>query len=137
MINQEFEFAHPSGVVVSRRLAERDLIASLPSVGATRRDMHTGWVWYSLPAFPDGEVQVSMTLAFQAGALTDIQILDSRPEFGTDWGSWSEENERSRVVCVAQWLAGRGWAPGRYPWGEVWAEYDPRSGARSGGVRYA
>jgi len=59
MSTHEFELLHPSGIRVSRRLREQDLVASLPSVSATRRDMQTGWIWYSLPPFPDDGVQLS------------------------------------------------------------------------------
>ncbi len=134
---QEFELTHPSGVFVSRRLSEQELVASLPSVSATRRDMKTGWVWYSLPPFPDDGVQLSLALGFDLGALRLLQISDSNPDFGTDWGNWSEEKELARVASVAKWLSRHGWPSGRYPWGGVSAEFDPRSGSGLGGVRFA
>ena len=133
---QEFELYHPAGVPVSRRLTERELVGALPSVAATRRDMHAGWVWYSLPTFRDGDVHLSIALAFDSGLLSSVQISDANPEFGTDWGSWSEDKEHSRVASVIKWLVQRGYPPGHYPWGEVWAAYDPRSAGGSGGVRY-
>jgi hypothetical protein len=133
---QEFELFHPGGVSVSRRLTERELVGALPSLAATRRDMNTGWVWYSLPTFPDGDVRLSIALAFDSGLLSSMQISDANSEFGTDWGSWSEGKEHARVASVAKWLVKRGYPPGHYPWGEVWATYDPRSAGGSGGVRY-
>lgn len=43
----EFIFDHPSGLRISRGLREAE-VSTLEGVG--RRDMGTGYVWYSLPS---------------------------------------------------------------------------------------
>jgi hypothetical protein len=136
---QEFELLHPTGVVVSRRLIERELLASLPAIIATRRDMHAGVVRYSLPKFVDGDsdVLISIALSFKSEFVLSMEISDANPEFGTGWSSWPEEKEQARAASIAKWFPGRGYSPGRYLWGKVWVTYDPRNGCGFGGVRYA
>lgn len=111
-------------------------MVAIPSVAASRRDMRTGWVWYTLPQIDDGTVLLSITLAFKSGAISTIQISDASPQFGTNWSDWSEEKEQLRVESIAAWLTAWGYPPARYSWGEVWAAYDLKGGAGLGGIRY-
>lgn len=133
----EFELLYPTGLRLTHALGEQELLTVMPDVAATRRDMQTGWVWYSLPQVTDGDVLLSISLAFFGGRLASMAISDANPRFGTDWGNWSEDKERLRARSIADWFVRRGTPPARYDWGEVWAAYDPKGGVGAGGVRYA
>lgn len=132
-----FDLAHPAGVQVNARLTEGSLRSAVPSVETSRRDMGTGWVWYRLPVLSDGEVQVSIALGFEREVLKHIILSDSSPKFGAGWNDWTEEKEKSRAESIRRWLEVRGFAPGTYSWGSVWAGFDPKGGAGTAAVRFA
>src|ERR1043165_5455815 len=130
-----FELAHPAGLIVSPALSLASLLAALPDVGATKRDMRTGWTWYSLPRFNDGAVVVAISLGFEGSRLAQIGVLDGNEVFGRGWDGWSEENERLRAESIGSWLAAQGFPSGKYSWGEGWSGLDPKGGFGSAGVR--
>ena len=131
MNTPEFVLQHPCGLTISRRLAESDL-AAVP--GATREDMGTGFVWFSLPLASIGGSKVAMRLCFQGSALGSLHVALADPGlYGGRWGDWSEEKERLRAKHTEDWLRTLGFPTGTYTWGEVWAGYDPK-GASGGGV---
>jgi len=99
--------------------------------------MHTGWVRVQLPPFQDGEVLVALSVAFNAGVLESITLTDARPEFGANWGEWSEARERLRAESIGTWLTSKGFPAGKYPWGVVGWGYDAKGGSGSAVVRYA
>ena len=132
----EFILDHPAGVRVSRSLTESDLLRSLPSVASTKRDMKTGWVWYRLPSFMDDDREIASSLGFNQGALKMIDFAVIDPKIGKDWNDWSAEMERLRAQSIEQWLKSKGFTPGSYPWGAVWAGCDPKTGDAGGCVRY-
>ena len=111
--------------------------AAVPSVVTTRRDMGTGWAWYTLPVFPDGEIHVSIALGFEREVLKQIILSDSNPKFGSDWNDWAEEKEKRRAESIHGWLVRRGFAPGNHSWGSVWAGFDAKGGAGTASVRFA
>jgi hypothetical protein len=129
----EFIFDHPSGLRISRDLLEAD-VASIAGVG--RRDMGTGYVWYSLPIWSCGCDHIVMSLCFQSGSLDSISIALNDPDSGSCWSDWAEEKERTRADLTEGWLAAQGYPTGTYSWGEVWAAYDSRGGSGSAGIRY-
>lgn len=133
----DFELHHPLGLRISRHLTESQLLATVPQAQDTKRDMGTGWVWISLTRFPDGDVVVGISLAFNRGAHECLSLADAHPQYGTGWNDWSEDKERRRGLSIGTWLAKRGFPAGNYPWGEVWAGNDAKGGSGSAGVRYA
>ena len=136
MSARTFELLHPVGLLVSARLSESDLLVTFPAVGSTKRDMQTGWTWYSLPDFTDGGVVVSVSLGFRDGHLAVLELFDANKKYGRTWDDWSEEKERSRAQSIGGWLARRGFQQGKYEWGDVWFGFDPKGGSGSAGVRY-
>lgn len=129
----EFIFDHPSGLRISRGLREAD-VASFPGVG--RRDMGTGYVWYSLPNGNSECDPILMSLCFQAGSLNSISIALNDPDLGSSWADWSEEKERTRADRTEAWLGAQGYPTGNYSWGEIWAACDPKGGSGGAGIRY-
>lgn len=128
----EFEFQYPQGPLINRDLRESSL------ENFARTDMKTGWVWFKLPTCTDSQIELQFSLAFFNGALRQITIAHHDESlYGHSWNEWSEEREKLRVKNTAAWLEKRGFLPGSYPWGEIWASYDPKGGFGSAGVRYA
>ena len=137
MRSPDFELEHPSGVRLSRSLTEYALLASLPSVKSAKSDMRTGWVWYWLPTFRDGENVISIGLGFNGGTLAMMTFDDMNPRFGTRWSEWSPEKELARAKSIESWLKGKGFAVGAHSWGSIWAGFDEKGGRGSARVRLA
>jgi hypothetical protein len=133
MQKPEFTFDHPCGLRISRNLCESD-VASLD--GVSRRDMRTGYVWYSMPGVAVGSHKVTMSLCFRSGLLDSVSIAVGDADLGSSWSDWTEEKERTRAKRTEDWLAAQGYATGTYSWGDVWAGYDAKGGSGSAGIRY-
>jgi hypothetical protein len=137
MIVKDFELWHPAGIRISRDLKEVELTSALPGVEASKTDMRTGWIWYRLPPFTDGEVVVAMSLGFNSGLLERVTLTNADVTFGGSWNEWSEEKERLRAASIGAWLRSKGFAAGTYSWGSVWAGFDAKGGSGSASVEYA
>ena len=137
MVVAAFTFDHPAGVSVAPYLREAELLQAVPDAASRKRDMKTGWVWYDLAPFADAECRVSFSIAFYGGVIREVRIGISHPEFGTGWGDWSDAKEEMRVQRLTKWLKARGYDLGKYPWGEVWADRDVKTGHGNAGIRYA
>lgn len=135
MTTASFEIQHPQGPRIAPGLTEPLLLQTIPSVIKSKRDMGTGWVWYSLPPFEDGEIIVAISLGFNLGTLGMIGLADAHDKFGTSWSEWSEDKERARASSIGSWLTKRGIGAGNYSWGSVWVGYDPKGGGGSATVR--
>jgi len=137
MTKSRFELLHPMGVRVSGDLTEAELLAALPEGNSMQQDMHTGWVWYQLPPFPDADVQVGMSLGFNQGVLQQISLTDTHPRHGTNWSEWTEHQERDRATSISAWLGRRGIPPGKHSWGEVSAGVDAKGSFGGAWVRFS
>ena len=129
----EFILDHPSGLRLSRSLREAE-VATLAGVG--KRDMGTGYVWYSLPIWNPESDNILISLCFHSGTLDSISVALYDPDLGSSWSDCSEEKERTRADRTEAWLAAQGYPTGTFPWGEIWADYDPKGGFGSAGIRY-
>lgn len=136
-MQQDFELIHPVGIRIARGLTHAALLASASGHDLPHDDMGTGWVWVRLPAFQDGDVLVAASLGFHRGTLEQISLSDASSKFGSSWNDWSEEQEQLRAASIGGWLKNRGYPPGQYSWGSVWAGYDQKGAFGSAGVRYA
>jgi len=126
-------FDHPSGLQISRDLREKE-VATLE--GVIRHDMGTGYVWYSLPSWNSESDNILMSLCFRAGTLDSISIALDDPYSGSSCNDWLEQKEQVLGDRTAAWLASQGYPTGTYPWGEIWAGHDAKSGFNSAGIRY-
>jgi hypothetical protein len=131
-----FELSHPSGVSIVKGLTSSQLLAAIPEVASSKSDMGTGWVWYRLPPFYDGEVVVVVSLAFNNDNLEVINLADTHARFGKSWADWSEEKARLRAISIGAWLNSKGFTARTYPWGSVWVGYDAKSASGSAVVRF-
>lgn len=129
----EFAFDHPSGLRICRDLQELE-VASL--AGVNRRDMGTGYVWYSMPVATSESGDLQVAMCFHLGILDSVSFAVNDTGEDRRGSEWSEETERSQAKRTQKWLKAQGYAAGRYSWGEVWACYDPKSGSGSAGIRY-
>lgn len=136
MIVSDFEFHHPAGLRISRHLSDAELISVLPEVDTSKTDMRTGWVWYRLPPFKDGEVVVGIALGFNSGVLESVTLTDAHTKHGTGWNEWSEEKERFRAASIGSWLGSKGYPVGTFSWGSIWAGCDSKGGFGSASVQY-
>ncbi|BEP96964.1 hypothetical protein GmRootA79_53490 (plasmid) [Acidovorax sp. A79] len=138
-----FELHHPDGLRIACGLEETVLLdrhAALVVVPRASRAVvqESDWTWHRLVPWSDGGFMVGIELAFFRGALSECLLFhDDDSRYGRDWNEWSERKERRRAQALSDWLAARGWAAGRYGWGEVWVGYEPRTGLGGGWVRYA
>jgi len=128
------QFAHPAGITISATLTEDELVEKIPS--AKKRDMKTGWIWYTLPSFCDGDTIVHISLGFNNARLKMISLSDGNPRFGGGWDEWSEQKERERVESIVAWLAQEDIQIGDYSWGRVSAGVDPRGGCGEANVTF-
>lgn len=136
MTNQEFVLDHPSGLRVSQELLEAVFLDSNAGKSARLFDMHTGWKWYQLPVLSDGDMAIGISLGFEAGRLRQIALGEASSDLGSSWGDWSEANEQLRAERIRSWLVEKGFAPGVYHWGEIWAGFDAKGGLGGATVRY-
>jgi hypothetical protein len=133
---------HTGAVSLPGLLVETSLTreAFLASPAAAEREIFTQnepWCSYKLSKVPHADTEFIVILFFHGERLTDVHLFDAYPPLtGESWADWSEEKELARKERHEEWL--RQWdAPvGKYSWGEVWSEYDPRSGSSDIGIRY-
>ncbi|MFB0725014.1 hypothetical protein ACEU6F_04970 [Aeromonas salmonicida] len=134
----EFELKYPSGPYIHRGLREAELETFLNVLDIKVRDVGTGWIWYRLPTFADGEIGIGIELGFNHGNLQELILFHDDPAiYGTGWSDWSETKEKLRAESTLCWLQDRGFDTGQHYWGEVWSYYDAKSGFGSGRVRYS
>ena len=133
----EFKFQYPNGPLIDRHLSEFCLNSTDYPLAIVRHEMNTGWVWYQLPAFNDHSIQIVISLAFYNDVLSQISLAHvDELIYGSSWSSWSENKELLRVQTTKKWLENKGYSLGKYAWGEIWANYDPKSGSGSAGIRF-
>ncbi|MDB6174154.1 MAG: hypothetical protein JWL59_3465 [Chthoniobacteraceae bacterium] len=134
---REFELQYPGGPLITQGVQEPVILQLQESISIKRRDMRTGWVWYTLPSFPDAGISLIISLGFVDGFLREISIAhDDTTLYGRGWDDWSEEKEILRAENTAKWFKKKGFELGTFSWGSIWASYDPKGGFGSGGVRY-
>jgi hypothetical protein len=133
MNSLEFTLDHPCGIRISRKLLESDVNALK---GVAKKDMGTGYIWYSLPVSDVGSDNISTSLCFHRGMLDSVIFAVSDPSLGNSWADWSEAKERERAKRTERWLFALGYSVGTYEWGEIWAGFDAKGGSGGGGIRY-
>ena len=104
--------------------------------GVDKRDMGTGYVWYSIPHGGTEPFNILMSLCFRSGILDSVSMAVNDSDIESTWSDWSEDKERTRADRTETWLTAQGYPCGTYPWGGIWASYDPKCGSGSAGVRY-
>lgn len=141
-MSNPFALRHPGGLHIACGLQESMLLHDHRALIVEPRErleiQSSDWVWHRLTPWMDGGFRVGIELVFFQGALSECLLFhDDDSLYGRDWNEWSEDKERKRAKALRLWLASRGWAAGRYDWGDIWVGYEPRTGLGGGWVRYA
>ena len=97
--------------------------------------MGTGYLWCDLPRAEISGQMIAMTLCFFKQTLDSLSVSVVRDN-GALWADWSQETEQARADATRQWLAAVGYAVGTYPWGNVYAGTDPKTGDGGAGIRF-
>ena len=131
----EFALLHPCGLRIQKELRE---LSVKGLAGVEAEEMGNGYVWYQLPEAEIAGQTVASRLCFFKGTLEllSVAVVDSEL-YGGSWSDWTEEKEKARMVATGRWLSALGCPLGKYSWGTVFAELDPKTGDGSGGVRFA
>ncbi|RYU83237.1 hypothetical protein [Hymenobacter persicinus] len=99
---------------------------------------HGGYTHYFIRAVPLDEGQGSFRLIYFHQRLDSISFAfypDGQAHLS--WNDWSEQQEQRLAAEYDAWLTKQVGSRRQFAWGTVWAEYDPRSGGSSIGMRYA
>jgi hypothetical protein len=100
--------------------------------------MLTGHVWYELPRGEIGGRTIAIRLCFHEGALTELSLAVVNAELhDSSWSDWSQEREERLARDTRNWFREFGFPVGKYSWGAVYAEYDPKGSSGGGGVRFS
>lgn len=133
-----FELLHPQGLRIARGLSSAQLLHAHAALVETSSEPGAGWATHRLHPWMDGGLRLGVELMFHHGLLAECHLWrDDGATCAGSWEGWSERKERQRARALRDWLAARGSPVGVYAWGEIWAQYEPRSGFGGGGVRYA
>lgn len=89
------------------------------------------------PPHSIGGLRFILSLGFFNERLETLSLAHDTPELGTSWDDWTREKEERRKQIHDRWLETQlGTSQRRFAWGEIWSEYDDRSGGSSICIRY-
>jgi len=63
------------------------------------------WLLLGYRRFMIGSEAFAGLICFKDGAIQNISLMSTRPEFGTSWNDFSHEKEEARQAFHNQWLA--------------------------------
>lgn len=126
-------------VSITAQTTPADLPRLFPTAIITPTSMGNGWAHYHVRLEEAGWLMVVVPQYF-GGYLIGWQLVftqDRTPR--NSWATWDEAAERQQALRYQQWLStqlGPSDGSWQFDWGEVWADYDARSGSSGIGVRY-
>ncbi len=102
------------------------------------RDMGNGYKWLDIKNIQIEDKYFIMSLCFKEEDLTELSIVfnDKPFDLNSSWDSWSEKDEQKKLNKYQVWLKEQLGDNRNFNWGEVWADYDPKGGSSSIGIRY-
>jgi hypothetical protein len=83
---------------------------------------------WALPEVSDGPYRFRIIVFFNGERLAEVDIADSRPEFGSSWSDWAEQKERARKASHDEWLRNHLGKRRSFLWGRVDSVLDTKSG---------
>ena len=102
------------------------------------RDMSNGYYWYYARNINIQDKFYTFSFGFNDNKL--YMLLFSFSETKTDlskgWESWKEAEEKNRAVIYQNWLFAELGSERKFNWGDVSADYDPKSGSSDIVIRY-
>lgn len=106
-----------------------------PTYPPARRAMGTGWEWYDL-RFELLPMRFGLSLGFYGTSLRTCLFGLPTTQPAPGWATWNEAHEQQLAEVYDTWLTEQVGPNRTFAWGLAWAEYDPRSGCSSLGIRY-
>lgn len=102
------------------------------------RDMGNGYKWLDIYNLQINREYYILSLCFEKNVLTMLTITVNGEPFNlnSDYDSWDQRDEKRVFKYHERWLKKRFGRKREFLWGNVWAEYDPRSASSSMGLRY-
>ena len=102
------------------------------------RDLGNGYKWIDIKNIQIENKYFIISLCFKENELAELSIiLNDKPfDLSTSWDSWNEQDEEKKLIEYNNWLIEQLGTTRVFNWGEVWADYDPRGGSSSIGIRY-
>jgi hypothetical protein len=93
---------------------------------------------FSAGSYELAGLSLSVSLVFYGEQLETIGLFHDAKALGSSWADWSEQQELKRKQIHDQWLVAlTGHASHVYTWGEIWSDFDPKSGGSSIVIRYS
>ena len=128
---------HALGFSFGPTLTRAQFLRLPVAAASTPGTPHGKWSRYQLPVMPQRDTELYAVLHFDGERLASLDLLHSAARFGTSWAEWTQAREQARQAFHEQWLAAEVGLPcGRYRWGEVSSNYDPRGGASLISIAY-
>ncbi|WP_333597223.1 hypothetical protein [Chryseobacterium flavum] len=112
-------------------------------------DVKTGYFWYYFNTIDTHGYQLYFNLCFYGDQLHSIHMNTREDTDAKDWNEWSEEkemlvfyrNNKFLTLLLERPPAQKKKTPYpsvsfRFPWGNIWSVYDPRSASSLMGIQY-
>lgn len=101
-------------------------------------DMGNGWKWYNVKNVKIVDLYFIISFGFLNERLKELSFAFSNTKYDLSkgWESWNENEEGQKAVTFNNWLKAELGSEKTFGWGEVWADYDEKSGNSSIGIRY-
>lgn len=101
-------------------------------------NMGNGYKWLNIKNIKIESEYFIISLCYKDELLTELSMVVNDEQFNlsSDWSSWNEQKEKEDLKKYQNWLDKELGGKTKFPWGDVWATYDPKSGSSSIGIRY-
>jgi hypothetical protein len=123
---------------IGSRFTRQQFLSSALAEHARILVQHEPYCTFSVGSYELAGLSLGVSLGFYGEQLETIELFHDAKAFGSSWADWSEEKEQQRKQIHDQWLlALTGYASHFYAWGEIWSDFDPKSGGSSIVIRYS
>jgi hypothetical protein len=97
------------------------------------RDMKNGYKWLDTKNVKVNNEFYNISFGFHNGELKMLIFIvdDKKFDLKDNGNSWTEEKEKSKEEKYKKWVINKLGHEGQFSWGQVSAEYDPKSGLSS------
>jgi hypothetical protein len=101
-------------------------------------NLGNGWIHYTFKNVEAFAKFFHFTFYFFGENLKSIEFIINESPFdlNTGWDSWSEQREKENALLYNNWLNKEIGTVRNFTWGNVLADYDPKSGGSSIFIRY-
>jgi hypothetical protein len=123
---------------IGSRFTRQQFLASALAEHARILVQNEPYCSFSAGSYELTGLSLGLSLWFYGEQLESIGLFHDAKELGSSWSDWSEEKELKRKQIHDQWLLTlTGHASHFYAWGEIWSDFDAKSGASSIVIRYS